>query len=91
MGVPVIVLKGKNFCSRCGESIIKNTKLDGLIADDLNDYISKAVNLAKDIDKLVKLREYLYQSVLSSPLFDTKKFSKNFNDILLQTYKIRIK
>ena len=91
MGVPVIVLKGKNFCSRCGESIIKNIKLDGLIADDLNDYISKAVNLAKDIDKLVKLKEYLYQSVLSSPLFDTKKFSKNFNDILLETYKKRIK
>ena len=87
MGVPTFVLKGKNFCSRCGESIIKNTKLDGLIADDLNDYISKAVNLAKDIDKLVKLREYLYESVLSSPLFDTKKFSKNFNDILLEIFK----
>ena len=90
MGVPALVLKGKNFCSRCGESIIKNTKLDSLIADDLNDYISKAVNLAKDIDKLVKLREYLYESVLSSPLFDTKKFSKNFNDILLETYKNKI-
>ena len=63
MGVPALVLKGKNFCSRCGESIIKNTKLDSLIADDLNDYISKAVNLAKDIDKLVKLREYLYEKI----------------------------
>ena len=87
MGVPVIVLKGKNFCSRCGESIIKNTKLDGLIADDLNDYISKAINLSKDIDKLIEIRENLYQSVLSSPLFDTKKFSKNFNNTLLQIYK----
>ena len=69
---------------------ITKDEFDSLIADDLNDYISKAVNLAKDIDKLVKLREYLYESVLSSPLFDTKKFSKNFNDILLETYKNKI-
>ncbi len=87
MGVPVVVLKGKNFCSRCGESIIKNTKLYDLIADDLNDYIFKVVNLSKDIDKLIKFREYLYQSVLSSPLFDTQSFSKNFNDLLIETYK----
>ena len=87
MGVPVIVLKGKNFCSRCGESIIKNTKIDGLIADDLNDYISKAIHLSKDIKILTQIRENLYQSVLSSPLFDTKTFSKNFNNTLLQIYK----
>ena len=87
MGVPVIVLKGKNFCSRCGESIIKNTKLYNLIADDLNDYVSKAIFFSKNIDKLIKLREELFQSVLSSPLFDTKLFSKNFNDLLLDTYK----
>ncbi len=87
MGVPVIVLKGKNFCSRCGESIIKNTKIDGLIADDLNDYISKAIHLSKDIKILTQIRENLYQSVLSSPLFDTKTFAKNFNNTLLQIYK----
>ncbi len=87
MGVPIVVLKGKNFCSRCGESIIKNIKLDYLIADDLNDYILKAVNLSQDTDKLVKLREDLFQSILSSPLFDTKRFSKNFNNLLLETYK----
>lgn len=87
MGVPVVVLKGKNFCSRCGESIIKNTKIDGLIADDLNDYISKAIHLSKDIKILTQIRENLYQSVLSSPLFDTKTFAKNFNNTLLQIYK----
>ena len=87
MGVPVIVLKGKNFCSRCGESIIKNTKIDGLIAEDLNDYISKAIHLSKDIKILTQIRENLYHSVLSSPLFDTKTFSKNFNNTLLQIYK----
>ena len=43
--------------------------------------------LAPKNKKLIEIRENLYQSVLSSPLFDTKKFSKNFNNTLLQIYK----
>ena len=87
MGVPVIVLKGKNFCSRCGESIMKNIKLNHLIADDLEDYIFKAVNLSKDLDNLTKIRDDLFESIPSSVLFDTKKFSDNFNNTLVEIYK----
>ena len=87
MGVPVIVLKGKNFCSRCGESIIKNIKFNYLIADNLEDYIFKAVNFSKNLDKLIKTRNDLFKCIPSSVLFDTKKFSHNFNNILLETYR----
>ena len=38
MNVPVLVLKGFNFNSRCGESIIKNSGLDYFIAKDKNGY-----------------------------------------------------
>ncbi len=89
MGVPVIVLKGRNFCSRCGESIIKNTKLDYLIASDFEDYISKAINFSKDLNKLTKIRDDLFECIPSSVLFDTKKFSKNFNNTLVEVYKSR--
>ncbi len=87
MGVPVIVLKGKNFCSRSGESIIKNTKLYDLISNNEEDYISKAVNFSRDLDKLKEIRDHLYNSVLSTTLFDTKRFAKNLSDILLEIYK----
>ena len=83
MNVPVIVLKGKNFVSRCGESIIKNSKNDYLIAKDIDEYIAKAVLLANDLERLNTIRKSLYDNVLSSELFDTKKFSKNFGDTLL--------
>ena len=53
MNVPVIVLKGKNFVSRCGESIIKNSKNDYLIAKDIDEYIAKAVLLANDLAGLI--------------------------------------
>ena len=83
MNVPVLVLKGNNFNSRCGESIIKNSKNNFLIADNIDDYIAKAVLLSKDLDKLNTIRKTLYDKVLSSELFDTKKFSSSFSNILL--------
>ena len=86
MNVPVVVLKGQNLCSRGGESIIKNTKIDDLLADNIEEYIFKAINFTKNLDKLKNFRNILYETVLSSPLFDTKTFSKNFNDSLLKIY-----
>tara|TARA_Y100000768_G_scaffold388361_1_gene383792 strand:+ start:717 stop:2429 length:1713 start_codon:yes stop_codon:yes gene_type:complete len=82
MNVPVIVLKGNNFVSRCGESIIKNSKNDNLIAKNVDEYIAKAILFANDLYKLNIIRKNLYDNVLSSELFDTKKFSKNFGDTL---------
>ena len=87
MNVPVLVLKGNNFLSRCGGSIIKNSNHNFLIANNFQEYISKAIFLSKNIDKLENIRKDLYSNILSSSLFDTKKFSKNFNETLLSVYK----
>jgi protein O-GlcNAc transferase len=77
MGVPVLTMKGYNFNSRCGESINKNLNLMYLIADDENDYISKAKEFL-DKEKLVNTRNIVFNNLLKSPLFDGKKFSKEF-------------
>ena len=86
MNVPVLVLKGYNYNSRCGESIIKNTNNNFLIAEDIDDYISKAILLSKDLDKLNSIRQDLYNNILFSDLFNTKKFSENFNNLLLDIH-----
>jgi predicted O-linked N-acetylglucosamine transferase (SPINDLY family) len=85
MNVPVLVLKGYNFNSRCGESIIKNTKIDYLIASNQKEYIQKAIFLSQNKKKLIEIREELYDQVLSTPLFDTKSFAKDFGDCLVKT------
>ena len=41
---------GYNFNSRCGESILKNADLNNFIASNNEDYISKAVFYANNID-----------------------------------------
>ena len=84
MNVPVIVLKGNNFTSRCGVSIIKNSMQDYLIANNKKEYVSKAVFLAKNLGQLNRIRKNLYDNILSTDLFNTKKFSRDFNNILLK-------
>lgn len=83
MNVPVLVLKGYNFNSRCGESIIKNAKCDYFIAKNKTEYIEKALYLSQNKEKLIDYREKIFQTVLSSSLFDTKKFTQNFQNLLL--------
>ena len=84
MNVPVLVLKGFNFNSRCGESIIKNTKLDFFIAMDKSEYIKKALYLTKNKEVLIKFRKEIYETILSSSLFNSKKFSIDFQNSLLR-------
>jgi len=82
MGVPVITMKGYNFNSRCGESIIKNLGVEDLIANNEDDYILKAQKIANDKDKLLELRKNIFKISHETPLFDTKQFSQDFFDIL---------
>ena len=56
MGVPVITLKGNNFLSHVGETVVKNTGLDEWIAEDEHDYIEKAFKFASDLRSLGILR-----------------------------------
>ncbi len=87
MNVPVIVMDGFNFNSRCGSSILKNLKLSDLIAKDKQDYIDKAVSLVEDQQKLQYIRTNLFHNALKTPLFDKKKFSDNFFYSLEKIYK----
>ena len=86
MNVPVISLAGFNFNSRCGESILINSNLKDLVAKNKDDYISKVVSLANDIDKLKQIRKFIFDEVLKTNTFNTKKFAANFWKSILDTY-----
>ena len=47
--VPVLTLRGDNFLSRNGYSILKNLGINDLIAKDEEDYISKAVSFSDNL------------------------------------------
>lgn len=86
MNVPVISMKGYNFNSRCGESILINSNLKELIAENKDDYISKVLSFAYDLDKLEKIRKFIFDEILKTNTFNTKKFAANFWKSILDTY-----
>lgn len=92
MGVPVLTKKGNNFVSRCGESINHNLGLEDFIADNENDYISKAIILNKNKEKISNIRISLREKCLNSPLFDKQSFGKSFSSLMKdiwQKYEIK--
>ncbi len=86
MNVPVISMEGFNFNSRCGESILINSDLKDLVAKNKDDYISKVVSFANDSDKLEKIRKFIFDEVLKTNTFNTKRFAANFWKSILDTY-----
>ena len=87
MGVPVLTMAGYNFNSRCGESINKNLGTEQLIAKNEKDYVSKAVDLSRDKEKYIRLRKYIFENAIKSPLFNGKKFTENFFNSLKEIVK----
>ena len=87
MGVPVLTMRGYNFISRCGESINKNLNMTNLISKNENDYFLQACKIASDKENITKMREHIFNTALSTPLFDTKDFSYQFFDKLKKLIK----
>lgn len=86
MGVPVLTMQGFNFNSRCGESINKNINMDELISSDDDDYVAKAKSLISDEKLNEKYGIKLRDKALKSPLFDTDKFVKDFENLIYEIY-----
>ena len=87
MGVPVLTMKGFNFTSRCGESININLDMQNFIAQNSNEYISKAIYFSKNFEELKKVSGLaLRHKIFNSPLFDNKNFTLNFEEKLINIY-----
>jgi predicted O-linked N-acetylglucosamine transferase (SPINDLY family) len=87
MGVPLLTIKGNNFYSRIGVSINKNLGMDDWIANNEKDYISKAISKASNLEKLFQIKKELRNKFLKSPLSNTKKYAKHFENFLNLIWK----
>ena len=75
MGVPVITLAGEVHAGRVGVSLLSSVGLTELIADTADQYISLAVELAGNVNRLSSLRANLRGRVAASPLCDGQTFT----------------
>ena len=51
-----------------------------------NDYFEKAISFQNSPNDLKKIKLNLRNKVLSSPLFDTESFTKDFTEMLKEVY-----
>jgi predicted O-linked N-acetylglucosamine transferase (SPINDLY family) len=80
MGVPVITLVGQRYIERQGASMLKVIGLEKLIASTFEDYINKAVVLAKDYEQRIELHTSLRERMANSPLCDGRDLTQALED-----------
>jgi len=82
MGVPVLTLKGNALVGRLGTSCLANVGLHDWITESKEQYVAKAAKAASDPSALAALRAGLRTRSLESPLFQARRFARNFMDSL---------
>ena len=87
MGVPFITKEGDRHCARVGMSLLKAVGLDDWIAYSDEEYVEKAVEIAKNREKLLETKRTLRQKMLASPLCDSKGFADKFCGALREMWK----
>jgi predicted O-linked N-acetylglucosamine transferase (SPINDLY family) len=86
-GLPVLTQSGKSFSGRMATSLLKSLFLNELISSSEQEYISIAVDLAKNPSKLASLKNKLAIKKSTSPLFDGKAFCRDIERAYEIIYK----
>jgi protein O-GlcNAc transferase len=89
MGCPVVTLEGPSHVSRVGVSLLKTVGLPDCIAKTRESYIEKAVSLAGDLEVLAALRAGMRERLLASPLLDSPRFARRFEDAIEEMVRLK--
>ena len=82
MGVPVVSLATHRPFGRSSASILANLGLADLVATTREQYVAKAIALARDRPRLARLRAQLRSRMHASPLTDEVQFARDFEAAL---------
>jgi predicted O-linked N-acetylglucosamine transferase (SPINDLY family) len=77
MGVPIVTLRGRTFAGRMVAGVLARVGLEDLIAEDPQQFIQIARDLAGDFDRLGALRRTLRERMTASPLCDAPAFTRD--------------
>lgn len=88
MGVPVIALAGDRHAARVSVSLLSVMGCEELIAIDEDEYVQKAVELARDSARLENYKAELRRRMKNSPLTDRTGFTDQLETSYRQMWKI---
>jgi len=87
LGLPVLTCPGRSFASRVAASLLHALGIPELIAPDLAAYERTALELARDPERLRRLRARLAAARATSPLFDTDRFRRHLEDAFTRMWE----
>ncbi len=87
MGAPVVTFAGNEHRSRVGVSLLTNVGLEGLVTKEVDGYVSKAIEIARDLDALSTLRSGLRARMQNSALRDEVGFAHEFEQCLRDIWR----
>ncbi|MBF0125989.1 MAG: tetratricopeptide repeat protein [Magnetococcales bacterium] len=77
VGCPLVTCVGETFVSRVAGSLLVTMGLPELVTDSLEAYATRAIELGREPARLQELRARLQANRLTSPLFDTPRFTRH--------------
>lgn len=83
-GLPVLTKIGKSFAARVSASIIDSIGLPELITNSEKEYEEKALYLAKNPEKLIRLKFKLSKLRAKSTVFNSELFTKNLESKFIE-------
>jgi len=86
-GLPLLTLAGESFASRVAASLLNATLLPELITSTQEEYETLAIELALNPEKLTSIRQKLERNRLTTPLFDTGRFTRNIEEAYVAMYE----
>ena len=86
-GLPVLTMKGESFASRVAASLLTAIDLPELITNSQEHYEALAIELATNPAKLKAIKAKLETNRLTTPLFDTPRFTKHLEDAYTKMYE----
>jgi predicted O-linked N-acetylglucosamine transferase (SPINDLY family) len=76
-GLPVLTRVGESFAGRVAASLLQSIGLPELITTAPEQYEELAVQLAENPQRLLQVRQRLENNRLTTPLFDTRSFTRD--------------
>jgi predicted O-linked N-acetylglucosamine transferase (SPINDLY family) len=86
-GVPLVTLMDRTFASRVAASLLNAMGLPELVVHGWKDYFSLAKALALDPARLAAVRAKLAAARLTSPLFDTDRFTRDLERLYTRIWE----
>ena len=87
MGVPVVALAGQTYASRMALSILANVGFEKFVATSREQYVSKVMALAANLEALQTLRMTMRQRLLNSPLHDVGAFAREVEEAFREMWR----